>query len=92
MEKLTEHEASEAIRKTICSSSKCNDSCMYGKNRCPYEMAMSALEEVEKYRKFGTLEELEKGNVLLAEMRETLIDTQKTLTKLTKILGTAAEG
>ena len=58
MEKLTEHEASEVIRKTICSSSKCNDSCLYGKNRCQYEMAMSALEEVQQYRALGTLEEL----------------------------------
>ncbi len=91
MKKRTEHEAKEMIRQNICSSSKCNDSCLYGKNRCPYEMAMSALEEVAKYRKFGTVEELEKGNVLLAEMRETLIDTQKTLTKLMKILGTVGE-
>ena len=87
MKKKTSHEAKEAIRQSICSSSKCNDSCMYGKNRCPYDMAMDALEEVEKYRKFGSVEELEKGNLLLAEMRETLIETQKSVASLMKILG-----
>ena len=49
-------------------------------------------ESSEVIRKFGTVEELERGNVLLAEMREALIDTRKTVTKLMKILGTAAEG
>lgn len=59
--RMTEQEAKEMIRQNICSSSKCNDSCMYGKNRCQYEMAMSALEEVQQYRALGTVEELKEA-------------------------------
>ncbi len=87
MKKMTKHEAKETIRQTICSSSKCNDSCLYGKNRCPYDMAMEALEEVEKYRKFGTVEELEKGDKILTELRQTLLHTQMQVDELMKMLG-----
>lgn len=54
---MTNHEAAEKIMKDICTSKFCNDSCMYGDNICPYDMAKKALEEIQQYREIGTVEE-----------------------------------
>lgn len=54
---MTENEAITIIRKDICNSEKCKDSCMYAVDKCAYSMAKSALKEVQKYRQIGTVEE-----------------------------------
>ena len=60
-------EAIEIIRKDTCGCPqfltdgmmrKCNDACMYGEDKCAYNVAISAMQELEKYKKFGTLEEV----------------------------------
>lgn len=58
---MTNHEAAEKIMKDICTSKFCNDSCMYGDNICPYDMAKKALEEIQQYREIGTVEECRKA-------------------------------
>lgn len=57
MREMTNHEAAEKIGKDICTSKYCNDSCMYGNNICPYDMAKTALKEIQQYRQIGTVEE-----------------------------------
>ena len=58
---MTESEAIKEIRKKACNDRcteiHCNDSCMYGKGKCPFEMAISALEEIQQYRAIGTVSE-----------------------------------
>lgn len=45
---MTEREAIERIKKDICCERHvqhyCDDSCMYGKNKCAYQKAIKALE------------------------------------------------
>ena len=55
---MTENEAIERIRKESCYSENCHDGCLYGEENCAYSKAISALKEIQHYRKIGTLEEL----------------------------------
>lgn len=58
---MKENEAIERIRSGICNEIGtqrfCKDSCMYGIDKCAYSMAIQALEEIQKYRAIGTIEE-----------------------------------
>ena len=51
MNKLTNQEAAEELRKRLCCEQPvahfCNDICLYGKNLCPIQMAMDMLEKEE---------------------------------------------
>lgn len=67
---MTNHEAAEKIMKDICASKFCNDSCMYGDNICPYDMAKKALEEIQQYREIGTVEEIKDLLVTISEAAE----------------------
>lgn len=51
-------EAIERIKKESCYSENCHDGCLYGEENCAYSKAISALKEIQHYRKIGTLEEL----------------------------------
>lgn len=63
---MTENEAIKEIRRLCCNEPqyylkgerKCKDNCMYGENFCAFQVAIKALEEVQKYRKLGTVEEV----------------------------------
>ena len=82
MREMTNYEAAEKIRKDICPSKYCNDSCMYGKNICPYDMAETALKEIQQYRQIGTVEEcrqaMEKQKPKKPEFLHMLNDTKYT--------------
>ena len=61
---MTENEAIKEIQRICCNESqyyqkggsKCKDICIYGKNFCAFQTAIEALEEVQEYRKIGTVE------------------------------------
>lgn len=66
---MTEQEAIERIRLEVCNegiSKLCHDSCMYGKRKCAYGMAIDALEEIQKYKNIGvsSADELEQDLIL----------------------------
>lgn len=54
---MTEQEAIEEIKKLTCFFDNCGDGCLYGENNCAYKKAISALEEIQQYRKIGTVKE-----------------------------------
>ena len=58
---MTENEAKEYIRSRICNEKGiqrfCRDNCIYGKDKCAFDMAIQALEEIQQYRAIGTIEE-----------------------------------
>lgn len=66
---MTENEAINEIYMLCCNEPqyypkgerKCKDNCMYGENFCAFQMAIRALEDVQEYRKIGTVEELKKS-------------------------------
>ena len=57
---MTENEAIERIRKQACNdrflSIHCDDSCLYGAEKCEWAHAIQALEEIQQYRAIGTVE------------------------------------
>ena len=57
---MTEERAIEIIKSWICNakciSSPCDDSCLYGDDKCAFAMAINALEE-KKSKKEGTTNE-----------------------------------
>ena len=63
---MTEQEAIKEIHRICCNEPqyyqrgerKCNDKCMYGENLCVFQTAIKALEEVQEYRKIGSVEEV----------------------------------
>lgn len=63
---MTENDAIKEIRRLCCNESQyypkgenlCKDRCMYGENLCAFSVAIKALEEVQEYRKIGTVEEV----------------------------------
>ena len=54
---MTEQKIIEEIKKSTCFSENCSDSCIYAENKCTYRKIISALEEIQRYRKIGTVEE-----------------------------------
>ena len=54
---MTENEAIKVIGNKACNDRckeiHCDDSCMYGKNQCAFEMAITALTEIQQYRAIG---------------------------------------
>ena len=93
---MTESEAIKKIEKDICKGNPkglCKDSCMLGKGICAYEMAISALEEVQQLHAIGTVEELktmkENGAFSAFEMAQ-LIAKMNKLKEYEKI-GTVSE-
>ncbi len=77
---MTEQEAMERIRLEVCNekgiSKLCHDSCMYGKRKCAYGMAIDALEEVQKYRDIGTVEECREAMERQIPKKVRSIDTE----------------
>lgn len=71
---MTDKEAIEKIRKEICTSSYCDDNCIYGVGRCAYGIAMDALAEIQQYREIGTVEELARAKeyIRLAKQHGTI--------------------
>ncbi len=65
---MTEQEAIERIRLEACNekgiSKLCHDSCMYGKRKCAYGMAIDTLKEIQQYRDIGTVEECQEAREL----------------------------
>ena len=60
---MTEQMAIEKIKAEACSdrllSIHCDDSCLYGAEKCEWAVAIQALEEIKQYRAIGTVEELQ---------------------------------
>ena len=62
---MTENEAIKEILNICCNEPqflsdgkrKCKDMCMYGDGRCAFQVAISALKEIQQYREIGTVEE-----------------------------------
>ena len=58
---MKENEAIEEIKKKICGERPtqhiCSDGCMKENDKCALSVAIKALEEVQQYRKIGTVEE-----------------------------------
>ena len=61
--RMSENEAIKVIRAKACNDRcteiHCNDSCMYGKDKCAFDMAIKALEEIQQYRAIGTVEDIQ---------------------------------
>lgn len=53
---MTEQEAIKVIRSKACNDRcteiHCDDSCMHGKNKCVFQMAIEALEKQVSLKKF----------------------------------------
>lgn len=93
---MTENEAIKEIRHEVCNekgvSSRCHDRCMYGEERCAYSMAIKALEEVQRYRELGTIEEfkdLKDGKLSGRELAMIAVDVNKL--KKYQAIGTVEE-
>ena len=58
-----ESEAIKDIRMRACNDRykaiHCTDDCKYGEDKCPFQIAMDALEEIQRYRAIGTVEEIQ---------------------------------
>ena len=69
---MTAQEAIKQIKEDMCtgkgSALFCRDSCMYGKNKCAYEMAIEALEKMAGIER--ALERLEEEGRLADEEKE----------------------
>lgn len=54
-------QAVEKIKENICGGKGaalfCRDSCMYGDDKCAYQMGIKALEEREKYKEYVLCDE-----------------------------------
>ena len=70
--------AMEKIVKEQCGGKRCNDGCMYGGDRCEYGVALSAMEELERYHKVGpTPEQLEEIDKMFYELCRELAKNKK---------------
>lgn len=58
---MTEQKIIEEIKKSTCFSENCSKNCIYAENKCAYRKIISALEEIQQYRKIGTVEECRKA-------------------------------
>ena len=91
---MTEKEAIERIRKSICNergiAEHCHDNCMYGIEHCAFSLAIQALEEIQKYRSTGLspdlIEAMKGHNVALMVQTEELMEEAKG-----KVIGEFAE-
>lgn len=64
---MREKEAIQEIQRLCCNENqyyvkgerKCKDNCMYGEDYCAFQIAIKALEDIQKYRELGTLEQVQ---------------------------------
>ena len=58
---MTENEAIKRIREQACNDRflaiHCDDSCLYGAEKCEWAHAIQALEKVQAFEAIGTIEE-----------------------------------
>lgn len=55
---MNDNQAIKIIKEVSCREGRkpsiCNDSCLHGEGECAFELAVKALEEIQKYRAIGT--------------------------------------
>lgn len=62
---MTENEAIKRIKEQACNDRflaiHCDDSCLYGAEKCEWAHAIQVLEEIQQYRAIGTVEDINKA-------------------------------